>query len=83
MGGNNLLYKNQNGFFKNISKSAGVEDPNFSFTCWCWDVNNDGFNDIFVSTYDETNLKNLSGDFVKELEGDKVISEKAKLFINN
>ena len=83
MGGNNLLYKNQNGFFKNISKSAGVEDPNFSFTCWFWDVNNDGFNDIFVSTYDETNLKNLSGDFVKELEGDKVISEKAKLFINN
>jgi hypothetical protein len=83
MGGNNLLYKNQNGFFKNISKSAGVEDPNFSFTCWFWDVNNDGFNDIFVSTYDETNLKNLSGDFVKELQGDKVISEKAKLFINN
>jgi len=83
MGAQNLLFKNDNGIFKNISKSAGVEDPKYSFTSWFWDINNDGFNDIFVSAYDESNLKNLSGDFVKELQGDQVISEKSKLFINN
>ena len=83
MGGVNLLFRNDFGIFKNISKSAGVEDPKYSFTSWFWDVNNDGFNDIFVSAYDESNLKNLSGDFVKELQGDQVISEKSKLFINN
>lgn len=83
MGAQNLLFKNDNGVFKNISKSAGVEEPKYSFTSWFWDVNNDGFNDIFISAYDESNLKNLSGDFVKELQGDQVISEKSKLFINN
>ena len=83
MGGNNLLFKNNFGKFENISKTAGVQGPNFSFPTWFWDVNNDGFNDILVASYDTRNIQNVAGDFVKELQGEKVLSDKSKLYINN
>ena len=83
MGGNNLLFKNNFGKFENISETAGVQGPNFSFPTWFWDVNNDGFNDILVASYDTRNIQNVAGDFVKELQGEKVLSDKSKLYINN
>lgn len=83
MGGNNMLFKNEFGTFKNIASSSGVEKPIFSFPTWFWDVNNDGYDDIFVASYDERNLKDISGDFVKELEYENIVSTKSKLFINN
>jgi hypothetical protein len=83
MGGNNLLFKNNFGKFENISETAGVQGPNFSFPTWFWDVNNDGFNDILVASYDTRNIENVAGDFVKELQGEKVLSDKSKLYINN
>ena len=83
LGGKNFLFKNEFGVFSDISKNAGIEDPSFSFPCWIWDVNNDGFNDIFVASYDSRNLSNLNRDFLKEIEGRIVDSEKSKLFINN
>ena len=83
MGGRNLLFKNDFGTFKDISETAGVQGPNFSFPTWFWDVNNDGFEDIFVASYDTNNLQNVAGDFVKGLKGKKILSETSKLFINN
>ena len=83
MGGNNLLFKNNFGKFENISETAAVQGPNFSFPTWFWDVNNDGFNDILVASYDTRNIQNVAGDFAKELQGEKVLSEKSKLYINN
>lgn len=83
MGGNNLLFKNNFGKFENISETAGVQGPNFSFPTWFWDVNNDGFNDILVASYDTRNIQNVAGDFAKELQGEKVLSDKSKLYINN
>ena len=47
------------------------------------DRNNDGFNDILVASYDTRNIQNVAGDFVKELQGEKVLSDKSKLYINN
>ena len=83
MGGANLLFRNDFGSFIDISETAGVQGPNFSFPTWFWDVNNDGFEDLFVASYDTRNLQNVAGDFVRELEGKKVLSNTAKLFINN
>ena len=83
LGGNNLLFKNDFGKFKNISETAGVQGPNFSFPTWFWDVNNDGFNDILVASYDTRNTKNIAGDFAKELQGEQVRSDTSKLYINN
>ena len=83
LGGENRLFKNEFGIFKDITYKAGVEEPFFSFPAWIWDVNNDGYNDIFVASYDLRNLSNLSSDFVNEIEGKSVETEKSKLFINN
>ena len=83
LGGKNMLFKNEFGIFKDIAYSAGVQEPFFSFPSWIWDVNNDGYNDIFVASYDLRNLSNLASDFIDELEGKSVRSEKSKLFINN
>ncbi|MAV78836.1 MAG: hypothetical protein CMC22_01155 [Flavobacteriaceae bacterium] len=83
LGGKNFLFKNEFGTFNDISKNAGIEAPYYSFPCWIWDVNNDGYNDIFVASYDSRNLINLATDFLREIEGKNVDSEKSKLFINN
>ena len=83
LGGENMLFKNEFGIFKDITYDAGVEEPLYSFPSWIWDVNNDGHNDIFVASYDLRNLSNLAADFINELEGKIVESEKSKLFINN
>ena len=81
--GNNMLYKNTNGKFENMSKKAGVEAPYHSFVTWFFDVNNDGFQDIFACGYDLTDLRGLAGDFSLELQGQKVMTDKPHLYINN
>ncbi|MFK8039349.1 MAG: CRTAC1 family protein [Crocinitomicaceae bacterium] len=83
LGGKNELLKNVNGKFENISKSARVSNPKFSFPCWFWDVNNDGFQDIFVSGYDIRSQRDLGGEYGKELQDLEVKSDKPRLYINN
>lgn len=83
LGGNNLLFHNQKGKFKEIGKKAGVSTPFMSFPCWFWDVNNDGYEDIFVSAYDIRFQNNLAGEYAKEIQNMGVPSEKPKLYINN
>ncbi len=81
--GNNVLYKNNNGKFENITEKAGVSAPFHSFVTWFFDVNNDGFQDLFVCGYDLTDLYSLAGDFALELQGKKVMTDKPHLYINN
>lgn len=51
----NRLFRNQgNGTFKDVTFLSGVAYPKNSFPCWFWDYNNDGFLDLFVSSYDGT-----------------------------
>ena len=82
MGEKNILFKNEYGVFKDITNLSGVEKPIFSFPTWFWDVNNDGYEDLFVASYDSQNLKNVSADYVLELEGKNINSTKSKLYIN-
>lgn len=82
MGGKNLLYKNESGHFKNISASAGIEEPIYSFPCWFWDVNHDGLEDIFVSSYDLRGLKEVGANYVAYVEGKPIAAEQSRLFIN-
>ncbi len=83
LNGGNLLFKNDNGNFTNITTTAGVAEPNYSFPCWFWDVNNDGFQDIFVSGYDLKNMRHVAKEYVLGLEGKEATAEKPRLYINN
>ncbi|MEL6733175.1 MAG: CRTAC1 family protein [Bacteroidota bacterium] len=82
-GGPNLLFKNNGQQFIDISRSAGVEEPIYSFPCWFWDVNQDGLQDIFVSGYDTRNLDGVAGDYASELQGQPIQTAKPRLFLNH
>lgn len=83
LGGQNMLFKNMDGQFSNITTSAGIGEPFFSFPCWFWDVNNDGYQDIFVSGYDLRYLEDVAGEYAKEMQGLPFKSEKPRLYLNN
>jgi hypothetical protein len=54
--------------FENITQAAGVEEPEISFPVWFWDFDNDGWEDIFVSSYGDGSLA-VARDFVRNAKG--------------
>ncbi|WP_207632494.1 VCBS repeat-containing protein [Foetidibacter luteolus] len=70
----NRLYRNEEGFFKDISDSAGIAGSglNFGLSVTTTDINNDGFTDIYVTNdYDERDflyLNNHNGTFREVLD---------------
>lgn len=51
----NRLYRNEgDGRFKDVAVELGVHHPLDSFACWFFDYNNDGWLDIFVTSYQQT-----------------------------
>lgn len=51
-GSENFLYQNRrNGTFAEVAKQFGVEMPLFSFPTWFFDYDNDGWLDLFVSSF--------------------------------
>jgi tetratricopeptide (TPR) repeat protein len=63
-GVNFLYHNNGNGTFTEVGRQAGVQAPSFSFATWFFDYDNDGWPDLFVTSYlnsiDET-LKTYVG----------------------
>lgn len=58
-GAPNRLYMNRGGKsidswrFEEMGARAGVQQPIYSFPCWFWDFDNDGWEDIMVLSYDQ------------------------------
>jgi hypothetical protein len=50
-GGNYLCHNNRNGTFTEIAKQAGVQGTGRSFAAWFFDYDNDGWPDLFVTSY--------------------------------
>ncbi|HHS96094.1 MAG TPA: VCBS repeat-containing protein, partial [Phaeodactylibacter sp.] len=83
--GKNLLFLN-NGkgtAFQDISLSAGISEPNFSFPCWFFDYNQDGWEDIFVSGFDIRQFETAAGEVAKDYLGLPTTAEKPRLYRNN
>jgi hypothetical protein len=63
-GANFLYHNNGDGTFTELAKLAGVQEPAYSFAAWFFDYDNDGWPDLFVTSYavsvDET-LKTYLG----------------------
>ena len=52
MGGSNFLYhNNHNGTFTELGRAAGVPGSGNGFATWFFDYDNDGWQDIFVTSY--------------------------------
>ena len=85
-GGGNHLFRNTGidaaGIpkFVEVTKQAGVAEPNKSFTTWFFDYNNDGWPDIFVSGY-SASLPDIVREYMGEKERAK--GERARLYRNN
>jgi len=50
-GGNFLYHNNHDRTFSEVGKQAGVQDTQRSFAVWWFDYNNDGWADLYVSSY--------------------------------
>jgi hypothetical protein len=49
-----LFRNNRDGTFTDVASQLGVTKPQTGFSCWFWDYDNDGWLDIFVTSYDRT-----------------------------
>ncbi len=79
----NRLYRNDgNGKFTDVAPELGVaqaEPNNSSFASWFWDVNNDGWLDLYVGGYGAKSIKDIAADYI----GVHLQGERMKLFIND
>jgi hypothetical protein len=65
--------------FTDVSVTAGVTEPSFSFPVWFWDFDNDGWLDIFVSGYFTRTVRDIAADYMGLPHG----AETPRLYRNN
>ena len=72
------LYHNKgDGTFVNVSRELGIDGPYYGFSCWAWDYDNDGWEDIFATCYQGT-----LADVVKGIMGEPHNVQSNRLFRN-
>jgi hypothetical protein len=59
-----LFHNNRDGTFTDVTEAVGIEGPRSGFSCWAFDYNNDGWLDLFVTSYDGE-----LGDLVADMQG--------------
>lgn len=69
--------------FEDIAKSAGVEEPLYSFPAWFFDFDNDGYEDIFVSGYATKRFSLVGEDAARDMLGMPPLGELPRLYHNN
>ncbi|MES2681701.1 MAG: CRTAC1 family protein [Bacteroidota bacterium] len=85
----NKLFLNRGGTsvedwkFEEIAGQAGVDEPYYSFPCWFFDYDNDGWQDLFVSGYNLDRLSLLAYDAANEYLGNKPLAATPKIYHNN
>jgi hypothetical protein len=72
-----LYHNNQDGSFTNVTSEFGIDGPKGGFACWAWDYDNDGWLDLFATSYDRT-----LEDIVKGLIGETHARNPNKLYRN-
>ena len=88
MGANNKLFVHRGldedgqPQFKEIAQQAGVSQPQFSFPVWFFDYDNDGLDDIFVTTYDVRSINRAADEVSREWLDLQTQSEYSRLYKN-
>src|ERR1044071_1870366 len=65
--------------FTDVASQAGVTEPLYSFPCWFFDYDNDGWEDLFVSGYRIHDVGDICADYL----GLPTEAERARLYHNN
>lgn len=68
--------------FEDVSKQWGVEQPIESFPTWFFDYNNDGWEDIFVASFDKYSLRQQSREVAADYLGIQSNSDWPRLYLN-
>ncbi|MSQ96909.1 MAG: CRTAC1 family protein [Gemmataceae bacterium] len=72
------LYRNNgNGTFTDVTKKLGIDGPQVGFSCWAFDFDNDGYLDIFATSYDRS-----LNDVILGLQGKPHTRHSNKLYRN-
>ncbi|MHB1558743.1 MAG: CRTAC1 family protein [Isosphaeraceae bacterium] len=77
MSGRSRLYRNDGGRFVDVSGEMGIDGPRGGFSCWAWDHDNDGWLDLFATSYDRS-----VADVVRGLTGQTHYRSSSRLFHN-
>ncbi len=72
-----LFRNNGNGTFTDVSRAMGINGPRAGFSCWAFDYDNDGWLDLFATSYDHT-----LEDVVRGLIGQPHRLETSRLYRN-
>jgi hypothetical protein len=89
MNGNNMLFLNrggsswQNWRFEEVAAKAGVQEPWLSFPTWFFDYDNDGWEDIFVASFDSGTFLNQASGPDGSAANQKYTIDTPRLFHNN
>ncbi|MFM7518187.1 MAG: CRTAC1 family protein [Pirellula sp.] len=80
------LWKNRrDGTFENVTRAFGIDGPQMGFSCWAWDFNNDGWQDIFATNYSRSVGACVQGMIGKEHTEAKsclYLNQEGKRFVN-
>jgi hypothetical protein len=49
-----LFHNNGNGTFTDVTEQMGITGPRGGFSCWAFDFDNDGYQDIFATCFERT-----------------------------
>jgi hypothetical protein len=90
LGGPNVLFRNDGPAgtnsagkviwkFTDVARQAGVTEPIYSFPCWFFDYDNDGWDDLFVCGYRINDVGDVCADYV----GLPTNAERPRLYHNN
>lgn len=72
-----LFHNNRDGTFSDVTSEYAIDGPHAGFSCWTWDYDNDGWQDIFATSYDRS-----LGDVVHGLLGEPHAKSSPRLFRN-
>jgi hypothetical protein len=72
-----LFHNNRDGTFTDVTTEMGIAGPKSGFSCWAFDFDNDGYLDIFATSYNRT-----LPDIIRGLTGEPHSSFPNKLYRN-
>ncbi len=52
-----LFHNNRNGTFTDVTLAMGITGPKYGFSCWAFDYDNDGWLDIFATSFPRSGVR--------------------------